>query len=120
MPEQYRAETIASGLRRWQATISSRTGAGLPAQGARQTLPAAAEALRQAMRELARGLGPSCTPRLAYAIDASRDAASLWHLRSPLMQALAATRGERVAREQIAGLDTLFVRAWPRAPLRRA
>jgi hypothetical protein len=120
MAVQDRTEAIVSGLRRWHATISSWTGMGMPARTSRGNLPAVAEPLRQAMRELARGIGPSCSPRLAYAIDASRDVASLWHLRSPLMQALAAARGERTAREQIAALDVLFLRAWPRAPLRRA
>jgi hypothetical protein len=120
MAVQYRPDAIASRLRRWQATISSWTGTGMPSRAAPRSLPAAAEPLRQAMRELAGELGPACTPRLAYAIGASRDVASLWHLRGPLMQALAAARGERAAREQIACLDALFLRAWPRAPLRRA
>jgi hypothetical protein len=120
MQAQDRADVIVDGLRRWHATISSWAAWGNPARHAGRTLPAAAEPLRQAMRALARELGDSCTPRLAYAIDTSRDVASLWHLRSTLMQALAAAFGERAARERIASLDGMFLRAWPKAPVRRA
>jgi hypothetical protein len=115
-----RADVIVSGWRRCRATISSWAGVGKPGAGTPRGLPAAAEPLRQAMRALARELGASCSPRLVYAIEASRDIASLWHLRITLMQALAATFGERAARERIAGLDGMFLRAWPKAPLRRA
>jgi hypothetical protein len=115
-----RADVIVTGWRRCRETISSWAGLGKPGRAAPRVLPAAAEPLRQAMRALARELGASCSPRLAYAIEASRDVASLWHLRITLMQALAATFGERAARERIAALDRLFLQAWPKAPLRRA
>jgi hypothetical protein len=120
MHAQYRGDGIVGGLRRWHATISSWAGLGTAPRDARQRLPAAAEPLREAMRSLLRDSGVARTARLAYAIEASRDVASLWHLRSTLMQALAGSIGERAARDRITGLDAMFLQVWPKAPVTRA
>jgi hypothetical protein len=119
MQTQDRDDGIVSGLRRWHATISSWAGLGRSTRSP-AVLPANAEPLRQAMRALAREVAGTSTRRLAYAIETSRDVATLWYLRITLMQALAAAFGERAARERIAGLDGLFLQLWPKAPLTRA
>jgi hypothetical protein len=87
-----------------------------------QTPPAGdPAALRAAMRGLLQeaGMGSRAAVRVAVAIDRCTDLRSLWYLRPSLMQALAAERGEREARRAVAGLDPLFLAAWPQVPLSR-
>lgn len=47
---------------------------------------------------------PALTRRLRYAADIQ----ALWYLRGDLMGALAAMRGERIAREQLASVTQMF------------
>ena len=47
------------------------------------------------------------------------DMASLWHLRSRLMQLLAAQHGESDARRSLAGVDAVIREHWPDAPVSR-
>lgn len=101
-------------LRLWQATRDSRgTGSGGTATAAK----ADPDAVRAAMRQLLAGLEGLRSARLALAVDSCRDIAGLWHLRGPLLEALSAAGGELQARQQLAELDTLFVAAWPQAPV---
>ena len=84
-------------------------------------LPAGSlETVRLAMRELAQQVPGAGTARLMGAIERSEDLRALWFLRCPLMQALAEGRGEAHARGALIGLDLLFRRGWPDAPVSRA
>lgn len=82
--------------------------------------PARLDAVRGAMRELVMELPGASGARLLGAIERSADVRALWFLRSPLMQALAAGRGELGAREALAELDPLFRQGWPGAPVGRS
>ena len=108
---------LARELWRGHGAISSLVGLGqpVPAAGSERGEP-----VRLAMRALAGELPHGRHARLRYAIDMSRDVAGLWHLRAALMQALAASAGERAARARIARLDSLFLQGWPEAPVIRA
>ncbi len=81
--------------------------------------PASVEAVRIAMRELVQQVPGAGTARLMGAIERSEDLQALWFLRSPLMQALSAGRGEAFARAAFIDLDLLFRRVWPDAPVSR-
>jgi hypothetical protein len=74
-------------------------------------------AVRQVMDQLAGRIGGTRGTRLRIAVLRCEDLQGLWHLRASFMQALAADRGELHARREIAGLDALFVRGWPGAPV---
>jgi hypothetical protein len=80
---------------------------------------AGVEAVRQAMRELVQEAPGATSARLMGSIERAHDVRTLWFLRSPLMQALATTRGELGAREAVAELDGLFREGWPDAPVSR-
>jgi hypothetical protein len=107
---------VARGLWRSHGAISSVSSGN----AAETPLSAQAEPVRVAMRTLAGELAAGHHDRLRYAIDISRDVTGLWHLRVTLMQALAASVGERAARARIARLDALFLQVWPEAPVIRA
>jgi hypothetical protein len=77
------------------------------------------EPVRAAMRALAREATGQKALRLALAIEVAQDLQALWFLRSSLMQALAAERGERHARTVLAGVDEQFRALWPDAPVSR-
>jgi hypothetical protein len=81
--------------------------------------PAAADvdAVRRAMRELAQQAPGPAGVRLLGSIERAPDLQSLWFLRSSLIQALAAGRGERGAHAAKAGIDPLLPRGWPAAPV---
>lgn len=85
---------------------------------------ARSEPVRTAMRAVADEVSPEIAGtlglRLAAAIDAAPDLAMLWALRMPLADALVLARGEPASRECMAELDTLFLEAWPDAPVMRA
>jgi hypothetical protein len=55
--------------------------------------------------------------RVLRSVGVARDLRSLWYLRSGLLQALAAERGELHARHVLAEIDVLFREAWPAAPV---
>jgi hypothetical protein len=75
------------------------------------------EVVRRAMRELAQQAPGAAGVRLLGSIERAHDLQSLWFLRSSLMQALAAAQGERGAHAAMAGIDPLFRRGWPGAPV---
>jgi len=77
------------------------------------------EDVRQAMRERVQEVPGATTARLMGAIERADDLQALWFLRSPLMQALATTRGESGARNSLAELDLLIRQGWPDAPVSR-
>ena len=77
------------------------------------------EQVRQAMRVLVQEVPGPGTARIMGAIERAGDLRTLWYVRSPLMQALAATRGELGAREAMAEVDLLFRQGWPDAPVSR-
>lgn len=102
------------GWRGWQPSLDSlslRRGRAVPAPGADP------EPVRQAMKALATSLRGPAAPQLAAAIATRRDVAGLWHLRVGPMHALAVAHGEAAARQRIAGLDAVFLRVWPGAPV---
>ena len=79
----------------------------------------ATDAVRAAMRRLAQQAPAAGTARLMGAIERADDVRTLWFLRSPLMNALAAQHGELGARAAVAELDRLFRERWPDAPVSR-
>lgn len=105
---------FASSASRWIAALSS-WGDPVPARDPRGD----AEAARQAMRTLVAHLAPRPL-RLVRALARASDAYALWHLRAPLMQALAAAHGEARARALVADVDALLLQAWPAAPVSRS
>ena len=56
---------------------------------------------------------------LRLRLHCAGDSESLWHLRVPLMQALAAEHGEGRARWGLAQVDGVFLQLWPGAPVSR-
>ncbi|MFL6694985.1 MAG: hypothetical protein ACJ8GO_18715 [Ramlibacter sp.] len=56
---------------------------------------------------------------LRLRVHCAGDAASLWHLRVPLMQALSAELGEGHARWSLSQVDGVFLQLWPDAPVSR-
>jgi hypothetical protein len=76
------------------------------------TTPEAFERVRRAMLQLVETHCPEADGlrhRLTYANDID----TLWYLRSPLLAAIAARRGEPVAREAITRVTLLFSRKPP-------
>jgi hypothetical protein len=69
------------------------------------------------MRELAQQAPGPAGARLLGSIERACDLQALWFLRSALMQALAGVHGERGAHAAMAGIDPLFRRGWPGAPV---
>lgn len=57
---------------------------------------------------------------LRLRLHCAGDSASLWHLRVPLMQALAAEHGEGRASASLSTVDGVFLQLWPDAPVSRA
>lgn len=112
-----RDDPVSGLLRAWRgwqpalSSLSPRRTRAVPARGGDP------EPVRQAMEALAANLRMPSARRLAAAIATRRDVAGLWHLRVGLMQALAVAHGEAAARQRIADLDALFLRAWPGAPV---
>ena len=68
----------------------------------------ALERVRSAMLKVSDEFGGSGNNRLDMQISDAREIAELWHLRPDLMQLVAATRGEEVARECLAEITALF------------
>ena len=65
--------------------------------------------IRQAMLSCLGALGDSPTVvRLTAKVLYSTDAESLWYLRSDLMQVLAETRGEALARQRVDAISNMF------------
>lgn len=112
-----RREPVSSLLRAWRCwqpslgSLAPRRAAALPESGGDP------ESVREAMKALAASLPAPAALRVAAAIATRRDVAGLWHLRVALMQALAGAYGEADARRRIAGLDAVFLRVWPGAPV---
>jgi hypothetical protein len=68
----------------------------------------AADAIREEMLDLLNACGAKQFPQLVRRIRYAEDLQALWYLRGDLMAALAATRGEAVARELVASITTQF------------
>ena len=81
---------------------------------------ASVEAVRQEMRSLVQQVPCAATARLMGAIERAPDLRALWFLRSPLMAAMATTRGEASARQALCRIDRLLRAGWPEAPVARA
>ena len=73
--------------------------------------------VRAAMRACLHDASGPHALRVLRSVGAARDLRSLWYLRSGLLQALAAERGELHARDVLAQIDALFRTAWPAAPV---
>jgi Ni,Fe-hydrogenase III large subunit len=80
---------------------------------------AAADPVREAMLRLAATLRGSRATVLAEAIGGCRTLAELCELRSPLLQAVSADRGELYALRQMMRIDAMVLAAWPHAPVSR-
>lgn len=78
-----------------------------------------ADRVREAMLRLAADLRGSRATVLTEAIGGGRTIAELFELRRPLMQAIAAQRGELHALRQIMRIDALVLASWPEAPVSR-
>ena len=78
-----------------------------------------ADQVREAMLRLAADLRGSRATVLTEAIGGGRTIAELFELRRPLMQAIAAQRGELHAARQIMRIDALVLASWPDAPVSR-
>jgi len=78
-----------------------------------------ADLVREAMLRLAADLRGSRATVLTEAIGGGRTIAELFELRRPLMQAIAAQRGELHALRQIMRIDALVLATWPDAPVSR-
>jgi hypothetical protein len=68
----------------------------------------ALERVRTAMLKVSDEFGGSANSRLDMQISDAREIAELWHLRPDLMQLVAATQGEEVARECLTKITALF------------
>jgi hypothetical protein len=66
------------------------------------------EDVRESMLDLLGPTGPKQFPTVVRRIRYANDIQALWYLRGDLMAALAATRGEAVARELVASITTQF------------
>jgi hypothetical protein len=75
--------------------------------------------LRPAMLEQLQAATGIQAALLRLKLHCAGDAASLWHLRVPLMQALAAEFGEVHARRSLSQVDGVFLQLWPDAPVCR-
>lgn len=71
------------------------------------------------MLRLVSGVRGTRATVLAEAIGGSRSLAELCDLRRPLVQALAADRGELQALRQMMRVDAMLLEAWPEAPVSR-
>ena len=78
-----------------------------------------ADRVREAMLRLAADLRGSRATVLTEAIGGGRTIAELFELRRPLMQAIAAQRGDLHALRQIMRIDALVLASWPDAPVSR-
>jgi hypothetical protein len=88
-------------------------------QASVRDVDAAADPVRDAMLRMAGTLRGSRATVLAEAIGGCRTLAELCELRSPLLQALSADRGELPALRQMMRFDTMVLAAWPDAPVSR-
>jgi hypothetical protein len=82
-------------------------------------VPVDIETVRGAMQAMLHGAAATDAPRLARSLRLAHDLEGLWHLRPALMHAVAAERGESLARRGIAAIDSLFVQGWPAVPVSR-
>ena len=73
--------------------------------------------LRLAMLGQLQAAGGIEAALLRLRLHCAGDAASLWHLRMPLMQTLASEMGEARARWSLSQVDGAFVQLWPDVPV---
>jgi hypothetical protein len=100
---------------------SSQTPLAAPEwQASERDIDAAADPVHEAMLRLAATLRGSRATVMAEAIGGCRTLAELCELRSPLLQALSADRGELHALRQMMRIDAMVLAAWPDAPVSRA
>lgn len=76
---------------------------------------AAEDDIREAMVDLLGPAGARQFPNLVRCIRCAEDVQSLWYLRGDLMGAVAASRGEMIARDMIASITAQFQGLLPAA-----
>jgi hypothetical protein len=79
-----------------------------PAEPSESVLDNAEDDIRDSMLNLLRSSGAKQFPDLVRRIRYADGLQSLWYLRGDLMAAVAATRGERMARDQVASITAQF------------
>jgi hypothetical protein len=104
-----------SRVMRWPKINIRRVLLGHPESGADSELDSQTDDIRESMLALLEPCGAVRHANLIRRIRYADDPQSLWYLRGDLMAALAASQGERAAREEVLSITAQFEGLVPRA-----